>query len=148
MNRTKTVNAIRESQGKRLLQKVVEYLNEGDEHSQHMWGILSALRGPDHIHPDAELGKDVYADMNLKGMTTARTRFAMGMRNNAIGAHVSTVAPDVEDASKVGAYDIISVDHVVEKYKKYGAPYHFATHHARGVSGLIHFGFMKKEESK
>lgn len=59
----------------KLLQPIIDELNGGGKDAQDLWDILTALRGPDASHKYYEVS-------SLKDETTAKLRYAIGLRPN------------------------------------------------------------------
>ena len=81
--------------GKRLLKALVAALNRGprDNTSTALWGIVSALRGPDD------------SNYILKYLTTARIRHAIGLRGDGmINFSTSPGVPDGETTMSSGHF--------------------------------------------
>lgn len=132
----------RREDGKQLLKQVADFLNVNDMESKHVWAILTALRGPDNVTYDS----DSFDSPSLKDATTAKVRFAFGIREGVgNGATVSSVAPDLEDASLAddsGWSGYGESNHVITKYEDFDASRHFLKHYSWAVRALAYFGLI------
>jgi len=68
MKTTKVALTGEKRDAKLMLDAIVKFLNVGDQESVNLWGVLTALRGPDS-------GND-----EIKGLTTSRLRHDIGLR--------------------------------------------------------------------
>lgn len=76
----------RKAEIKKLLKQVVKVLNEDTKESAMLWDILSALRGPDILYPPVLVRE-------LKELTTARIRAAIGLRDNTTACFMVSLDP-------------------------------------------------------
>jgi hypothetical protein len=116
---------------KQLVDQIVTVLKGPRSEAKQLWDILTALRGPDDCN------------IELKEITTAAIRAAIGLGQNSVGAVVNSSRPFGADLN-------LSADFTPDYYKlqellvdDYKAQYHFVIHYRQALQALKQLGYIK-----
>jgi len=122
----------RNAAAKKLIDCLVKFLSKNDEAGRDLWHVLTALRGPDCDHGGGRATGG--GQRGLKESTTARIRYAIGMRGGFAGGAQVSDNPIVAAPLSFDTFDV-SV-----------ASYHFRNHYDSAVFALERLGYLKGEK--
>lgn len=114
---------------KRILRDAVEIINNGDSaEARNLWGVLSALRGPDSER------------YGLKQETTAKIRSAIGISYDNVASIDST---DSKPETLVSTVEELVPTRYLNKVDIDAAHTHFKAHYRFAVDALKNLNFIK-----
>lgn len=113
-----------------VIDTIVRVLNGPRDQAKQLWDVLTVLRGPDND------------DSELKAITTAPLRGAIGIRPGASGAIVNNKQPFAAnlDVTEGGQDWYAMLDTLA---KKHNAQDHFGTHYRAALNTLKRLGYVK-----
>ena len=111
-----TKKELTKREAQQALKSLVKSLNKGGTHAGLLWSILSALRGPDS------------EDFQVKSLTTARIRGAIGLSEDTVGTFA------IINSKKLSAEELKQMQQILWK-----DGCHFGNHYRDAVRAIIYF---------